>query len=205
MLLSVLDTETTGLNPSRHEIIQLGLIEYQIDDSGLLAPIREHEYKLKPLHIETADPEALKINGYHTRRWLDADEFDNIVPMLDRIWSTNELLLGQNLIFDLRFISKEYARLGLPQPKFPKYIDTKHMGSCLVNEGILKSSSMDNMCKHFDIKYKGRAHTALTDCQRTVTLWETLQKYTPQQHFTYEEPYEPRSNKNAGKTNQQGS
>lgn len=197
MLLSVLDTETTGLDPIKHEIIQFGLIEYNIDDTGNLNLIREHEYKISPQNIETADPQALKINGYHRRRWLDADNFNNIIPMLDRIWSTSNLLLGQNLIFDLRFIVKEYLRLGLPSPKFPKYIDTKHMGTYLVNEGILKSSSMDSMCKHFDIKYKGRAHTALTDCQRTVTLWETLQKYAPQHHFSYEEPYDPRSSKNA--------
>jgi DNA polymerase III epsilon subunit-like protein len=201
MLISVIDTETTGLDPVKHEVIQLGLIEYKLDDSGNLILIREHEFKLSPQNIETADQNALKINGYHPRRWLDADNFDSIVPMLDRIWSTSDLLLGQNLIFDLRFITKEYSRLGMKRPKFPKYLDTKHMGSCLVKEGIIRSSSMDNMCKYFDIKFKGRAHTALTDCQRTVTLWETLQKYAPQQQFTYEEPYDPHASKNARKLN----
>ena len=201
MLLSVLDTETTGLDLSRHEIIELALIEYHIDDSGGLFMLKENQYKILPHSIEDADPLALKVNGYHPSLWSDAQSFANIMPTLDRIWQTNQLLLGQNLIFDLRFISKEYRRYGFPQPKFPKYLDTKHMGNSLVKEGKLKSSSMDSMCKELGIKFKGRAHTALTDCQRTVTLWETLQKYAPQQQFTYEEPYDPYANKNAGTSN----
>lgn len=201
MLLSVLDTETTGLDCSKHEIIQLGIIEYKICDDGSLEMLWESEYKITPQNIETANPNALKINGYNPAHWRESVSFASVQPILDRLWTSSDALLGQNLIFDLRFISKEYLRLGIKPPTFPKYLDTKHMGGYLVNEGILKSSSMDSMCKHFDIRFKGRAHTALTDCQRTVTLWERLQKYAPQQFFTYEEPYDPHANKNARKLN----
>jgi DNA polymerase III epsilon subunit-like protein len=76
------------------------------------------------------------------------------------------------------------------------------MGSELVNEGVMKSSSMDSMCKHFNVKFKGRAHTALTDCQRTVTLWRQLGKYAEAKKFSYEEPYDPhaKANSNARKS-----
>lgn len=199
MLISVLDTETTGLDSDKHEIIQLALIEYNMNDAGFLTTILEHEYKFVPNNIHLADPNALKVNGYSLKRWSEAENFSVVIPLLDRIWSTNDVLLGQNLIFDLRFITKEYERIGLPAPSFPKYLDTKYMGSCLVKEGKLKSSSMDNMCKELDIKYKGTAHDALTDCQRTVTVWETLQKYVTEKYFTYKEPYDPYSSKNARK------
>lgn len=197
MLITVLDTETTGLDLSRHEIIELALIEYYMDDIGNLTALREHEHKIIPQDIGLADPRALKVNGYNPTLWNNAESFFSLIPQLDRIWLTNDILLGQNLIFDLRFIAKEYSRFGLSCPVYPKYLDTKHMGSCLVKEGKLKSSSMDSMCKELDIKFKGRAHTALTDCQRTVTLWETLQKYAPQEYFTYKEPYDPYASKNA--------
>jgi len=68
MLFSVLDTETTGLNLNRHEIIQVGLIEYEISDQGDLRLIWEHDHKIIPTNIATADPKALKINGYHPKR-----------------------------------------------------------------------------------------------------------------------------------------
>lgn len=193
MKITVLDTETTGLFPAKHEIIQLGLIELQLLDSGDLKTIYEHEHKIVPKNIEDASPEALKINGYNPKHWkegIDAYPFDNFFPFLDRIWKESDFLLGQNLIFDLRFIVKEYKRHGKEIPNFPKYIDTKEMGMNLVKEGMIKSSSMDKMCEHFKIKFKGRAHTALTDCQRTVTLWQQLQKYTYPKYYTFKEPYE---------------
>ena len=191
MRVTVLDTETTGLDLSKHEIIQIGLIQLDVKDDGDLVVLNEQEHKTKPINIRAADPAALKVNGYLAERWTDAKPFYFFIPLLDEVWNKSDMLLGQNLIFDLRFIAKEYKRYNLLTPKYPKYYDTKHMGAGLVNEGILKSSSMDKMCKHFNIKFKGRAHTALTDCQRTVTLWQQLMKYGQPQIFTYEEPYDP--------------
>lgn len=200
MFISVIDTETTGLDFFKHEIIQLGLIEIKIEDSGDLTVLQEHEYKIIPKNIDNASTEALLINGYTKESWTEAIDFSFVVPTLDRIWSTNQFLLGQNLIFDLRFITKEYKRLNLEIPNYPKYIDTKEMGSNLVKEGMIKSSSMDKMCAHFNVKFKGRAHTALTDCQRTVTLWQQLQKYTYPHYYTFKEPYDPHASKNATKS-----
>lgn len=191
MRLTVIDTETTGLDLSKHEIIQLGLIELELKDNGELVVLREQEHKTKPYNIRDADPTALKVNGFEASRWVDSKPFYFFIPALDEIWKKSDLLLGQNLIFDLRFIAKEYKRYNLITPKYPKYYDTKHMGAGLVKEGIIKSSSMDKMCEHFNIKFKGRAHTALTDCQRTVTLWQQLMKYAAAQTITYEEPYDP--------------
>lgn len=196
MRITVIDTETTGLDLSKHEIIQIAAIILEQEDYGDLKVLKEFEYKIKPYNISSASQEALKINGYNEKDWKFACSFKDLIKELDSIWHESDLLLGQNLIFDLRFITKHYKRYGVERPKFPKYLDTKHMGSQLVSEGMLKSSSMDSMCKHFNIKYKGRAHTALTDCQRTVTLWRQIGKYAEAKKFSYEEPYDPHTKKN---------
>ncbi len=197
MKITVIDTETTGLDLSQHEIIQIAAIEMEQEDCGDLKVLQEFEYKIRPFNINTASTEALKINGYNKKDWENAHSFSEVIGLLNNIWDTSELLLGQNLIFDLRFIAKHYKRYGFDCPKFPRYIDTKHMGASLVTEGVMKSSSMDNMCKHFNIKFKGRAHTALTDCQRTVTLWRQLAKYSEAKKFSYKEPYDPHAKKNS--------
>lgn len=197
MRITVIDTETTGLDLSKHEIIQIAAIQLEQEDCGDLKVLKEFEYKVRPYNIASASEEALKINGYNEKDWKFACSFKDLINQLDEIWSESDFLLGQNLIFDLRFITKHYKRYGLPRPKFPRYLDTKHMGSLLVTEGMIKSSSMDNMCKHFNIKFKGRAHTALTDCQRTVTLWRQLAKYAEAKKFSYEEPYDPHAKTNS--------
>jgi DNA polymerase III epsilon subunit-like protein len=190
MLFAALDTETTGLDVKKHEIIQLGVIEFNLSENGDLAFINKTEYKIKPSNISSASLEALKINGYREDLWVDSIPFKKCFDKLNYIFANSNYLLGQNLIFDLKFIAKEYWRYGLSMPLIPKYIDTKFLGQQLVNEGILKSCSMDNMCKHFDVKYSGRAHTALTDCERTISVWEHLTKYVETKYFTFEEPYD---------------
>jgi DNA polymerase III epsilon subunit-like protein len=198
MFITVLDTETTGLDENKHELIQLGIVELELKESGELRVIKEHDYKFHPKHLDKADPESLKINGYSAERWSKAEnDFSSVIPLLDDLWLKSDFLLGQNLIFDLRFITKSYHRVGLMRPEYPKYIDTKHMGSNLVSEGLLKSTSMDSMCNFFKIRFKGSAHDALVDCRRTIDVWQQLQKYTNETYFTFKEPYDPYANKNA--------
>lgn len=198
MFITVLDTETTGLDYNRHDLIQLGMIEMELKESGELKVIKEHEYKICPKDISKADPESLLINGYTQEKWNGAmPDILPLIPVLDDIWLKSDFLLGQNLIFDLRFITKAYHQLGYMRPEFPKYIDTKYLGSVLVEEGLLKSSSMESMCNFFKITFKGNAHDALVDCRRTVDAWQRLQKYTNEQYFSFKEPYDPYANKNA--------
>lgn len=200
MYITAIDTETTGLDLKRHQIIQLGVARYDLKDCDDPKLLEKYEYNIKPSNIKAASPEALKINGYTEEAWADSIPFIECFPLLDDVFNRSDALIGQNLIFDLRFIAKEYWRYGLKMPKVPKYIDTKYMGQQLVNEGKLKSCSMDNMCKHYSIKYDGRAHTALTDCMRTVTVWERLRKNVEIKYFTFEEPYDAfKKNSNARK------
>ncbi len=189
MYITVLDTETTGLDLKKHQIIQLGLMHYSIEDYGDLKLLEKIQFNIKPSNIKAASPQALIINGYTEEDWKNSTSFIKCFSVLNDLFIKSDFLLGQNLIFDLRFIAKEYWRYGLKMPKIPKYVDTKYMGDCLVREGKLYSSSMDNMCKHFNIKYSGRAHTALADCERTVKIWERLNKFIENKYFTFEEPY----------------
>ncbi len=52
-----LDTETTGLDPERHEVWDIALI----DDEG------EHEWHVRPQNFHTADEGALRITKFYER------------------------------------------------------------------------------------------------------------------------------------------
>lgn len=58
MTVAFVDTETTGLDPERHEIWEVGLI---------LPDGTEHEWQL-PVDLSRADPIALNIGRFHERR-----------------------------------------------------------------------------------------------------------------------------------------
>ncbi len=63
------DLVTTGLNPLRHEIIEIAAIAARPPHFRSFA---EFKIKTLPQHIETADPEALEINQYSKKSWAQA-------------------------------------------------------------------------------------------------------------------------------------
>lgn len=174
MKILTLDTETTGLDITKHEIIQLGYIMLFIDNNNNKHILEEKEYTISPVNIHNASAEALRINGYTKEKWKNSIPFNKCAEQIKSKIQECDIMLGQNLNFDLRFIKQSYYNFNLSPPVFPRYIDTKRMASVLVEKKVLKSSSMDKMCEHFNIKSDGRAHTALVDCHRTIKVWEKL-------------------------------
>ena len=192
MKILVLDTETTGLDITRHEIIQIGFLFIDMASDNSYKVLSESEINTRPLHLETAEPAALAINGFSAYEWKDSKPINEHFQEIKNNIESVDVLLGQNLVFDLRFINQSFANFDAVPPKFPPYMDTKWIATQLLNEGKLKSTSMDKMCKHFDIKFEGKAHTALVDCKRTFAVW---QKLTDQVEdipaFTFYKPFDP--------------
>lgn len=108
-------TETTGLDPDRHEIWELALIRVQTD--GTYAEI---VYQIRP-DLTAADPEALEINRFHERFRVPDGEHAAVVDThsgrahpiaLDNLreivtyalWRS--VLIGSNTTFDATFLRK---------------------------------------------------------------------------------------------------
>ena len=167
MILTVFDTETTGLNPDKHEILQAGLLSLILDRDGNHYILKEKEYKIKPERLDLASPRALQVNGYTDSEWEGAPSFESVIEKMRPIIEESDVFLGQNLIFDMRFVDEICKRKNIKCPEFPAYIDTKEMADKLVNAEWLKRSGMDYLVEHYNVKVEGRAHTALVDCWRT--------------------------------------
>jgi DNA polymerase III epsilon subunit-like protein len=190
MLITVLDTETTGLDYKQHEIIQFAAVRFFLNEDTTINIVDKVDLKVKPKNIELASYQALKINGYTEQTWIGSLPMECHLNVIEQFIANSDLLLGQNLIFDLRFIQRAFTANQKALPKFPRYIDTRQMANNLVQKGILKNASMDRLCEHYQVKVYGRSHTALTDCHRTLSVWMKLSKETDMDFFTFEEPYE---------------
>ena len=83
--LAFIDTETTGTNPDKHEIIELALIvAKQIERPGKGPKIEilgEYEWKIKPERIEDAEDQALRINGYNETDWMFAIDLKSAISL----------------------------------------------------------------------------------------------------------------------------
>lgn len=195
MVITVLDTETTGLDLNIHEIIQFAAVRFFLKDDGDILILDKVDIKSFPKNLAAASPQALKVNGFTEAAWAGALPIEHHLGSISDFVSNSDFLLGQNLIFDLRFISKSFTENNRALPNFPHYADTKHMASKLVKEGKLKTASMDGLVEHYGIKFSGRAHTALADCHRTLNVWQRLLKETDMDFFTFGNPYDPFKNR----------
>lgn len=82
--LAFLDTETTGLDPDRHEIWEVGLIMRRDDVDT------EYVWQL-PVDLGRADPIALNIGHFHDRRWPEPIALENRRQAQSGIWSEGGL------------------------------------------------------------------------------------------------------------------
>lgn len=200
MIITFIDTETTGLDLFKHEVIDIAALQISWTGEKFLE-ISRFESKIKPKRIEDASAVALKINGYTKRKWKESVDATTFLPLICAYVETSDAVVGQNLVFDYRFINKMFESNGQDKPKWPKYIDTKWMADQLVHDNKLKRSSLDFLCEHYQIPTIGRAHTAMVDVLRTFELFKILTKNTELTYLTFDKPFDPYGEGNANKKN----
>jgi len=106
----VLDIETTGLDPGRHSIIEVGAIDFD-------CPGNYFNERCQIWDGAEIDLRALEING------LTLDEIQDQTnltqkELLSRFMSwtvqiEDKTIAGQNVDFDINFLNESYARCGL--------------------------------------------------------------------------------------------
>ena len=157
------DVETTGLDPSIHEIIEICIItEWQ---SG---SFEEWHTKIRPERIGDAHPRALEVNGYTAEAWRNAPIMAYVINDIAARVSKG-LVIGHNVAFDLGFISAALAGHGLRRPSHRSF-DTM----ALAYEHLpLPKVSLDAIRAFFG--WSGAdAHTALQDTRDMRRLFHSL-------------------------------
>lgn len=200
MIITFIDTETTGLDLFKHEVIDIAALQLNWNGNNFLE-ISRFESKIKPKNIKEASEIALKINGYTKRKWKEAVDPIVFLPLIRAYINTSDVVVGQNLVFDYRFINKMFESNNQERPNWPNYIDTKWMADQLVHDNKLKRSSLDFLCEHYQIPTVGRAHTAMVDVLRTFELFKILAKNTELTYLTFDKPFDPYGEGNANKKN----
>lgn len=165
----MLDLETTGLDPTRHEIIEIAAVI--LEQPGL--EIRDtFEAKIKPERMELADPEALQVNGYCVEDWVGArPRKEALEEFLAKTESS--VLCGQNVAYDFAFLRKAFADHGIPFRYHHHIVDVMSMAYLhWYQHPTLKRYGLTEMTETFRID-RGRAHRAMDDVKAT---YEVLKK-----------------------------
>lgn len=160
--LIVLDLETTGLNPSKDQVIAIGAVA--ID--GLKIPfndqfdliLRRPELDIREtILIHGIGPEAL-IRGHETE--------DALLYLLE--WMNGDPILAFHSAFDQKFLEKALKQtLGYSQSHL--WLDVADIMPVLFPNADIKSGRLDNWVDHFHIQVSERHHAA-ADALATAEL-----------------------------------
>ena len=176
--LAFIDTETTGFDPDTHELIEMGIVLVDQDWSGALpvfTVIEEIEYKMKPNHIETADPISLKINKYDKDEWENALTLKQGMQLLS-LKAKDSIMVAHNICFDAGFIDRAFKASGVKNEMHYLRIDTITMAFAKLHnkdKDDIDKYSLRTLCEYFEIENKN-AHTALSDAKALFELFKKL-------------------------------
>lgn len=165
-----LDTETTGLSKTSASIIQFSAVKYVNRK-----PVDEIDFYVKPCDNKPLDPAITELTGITTEDINNAEPFATHADEI-RQWLTNNILVGQNLQFDLTMLASEYHRIGQDLPE-TKYYDTLQLAHQLVpyltEPGAYKLENLKDILPPSDVKDLTN-HNSLNDTKMTGAIFNFL-------------------------------
>lgn len=160
----VLDTETTGLDPSEgHRVIEIACVElFDRRPTG-----RNFHRYLNP--EREIDAGAIQVHGLTTDFLSDKPRFPDIADELVEFVEGAELLI-HNAPFDVGFLDAEFALMGRPGiGTICPVTDTLAMAR-EIHPG--KRNSLDALCERYQVDNSRRSlHGALLDAQLLADVW----------------------------------
>lgn len=188
MIISAIDTETTGLIAGKHDLLQIGILSYNTETGNAKGFLIHHEYN----DFYEISPKALEVNGYYVGKWkgmgVDCDRNIGANALVDII-NFSDILLAHNAPFDSKFINWYLEKYAAEQPtkrvywmdttfiSFTEKLNEEMHNSLFPTEktNSIKKFSLDNLISHFKLNelYPARnnKHDALEDAKLTLAAF----------------------------------
>lgn len=160
----VLDTETTGISPDEHRIIEIGCVE--VVDRKITGE-HYHVYINPEREVEEA---AFKVHGISNEFLEDKPKFSSIVDEFMAFIDGSELII-HNAPFDVGFIDMELTKV-----RWKKALKNH----CAITDTLVMAkkkhpgqrNSLDALCKRYDIDNTNRQlHGALLDAEILASVY----------------------------------
>lgn len=160
----LVDIETTGLSPTKDEIIEIGAIKVQ--NNKIIETYNEL------ININRKLPSFItKLTGI-TDDMIKSGRMPTLVLKEFVDFTQNNIIIGHNVNFDLGFLinkCRKYLNYNLDND----YIDTMFLARRLVPDSI--NYKLGTLAKYFNVSYEG-AHRGLKDVQITFEVYNNLRK-----------------------------
>lgn len=192
---TVVDIETTGLDPKYDSIIEVSAIRYvdgNIADKyvSLVKPDRvyyaddhDDDYIIVDREkIYYIDKFITDFTGITNKMLHDAPDTSTVMKEFYKFLS-NDIILGHNINFDINFLYDNFVEY-LDNELNNDFIDTLRISRRLLTD--LKHHRLGDIAKHYNIDTEG-AHRALRDCEITNSCFLELEKTMIDIYGSYED------------------
>lgn len=156
------DLETTGLDPKRDRIIEIGAVKVR---NG----VKEGEFSALIHPGRELKKEITELTGIRTEDLVDAPGIEEVLPDF-LLFSEDLPILGHAVLFDFSFLKRAAVNMGKGYER--NGVDTLQIARKYLPE--LESRGLGYLCSHFQIPHT--AHRALEDARATATLYEKLEE-----------------------------
>ena len=155
-----IDLETTGLDPKRDKIIEIGAVK--VEQNTI---VEEWETFVNP--DRKLEERIVELTGICDGQLADAPQMEEVLTKLLSFIGDN-ILLGHSVLFDYSFVKKAAVNERLTFER--QGIDTLKIARKYLSE--LESRSLGYLCQYYGISHC--AHRALADARATVSLYQKL-------------------------------
>lgn len=170
--LVFVDVETTGLDDTRHEIIEIACL---VVNPQTLEVEKEYETKIQPEHIERADSYALELNQYSPEAWQEAKSLKKVLEEVNRL-APGGMFAGFNVSFDRGFIDEGSREKGIPLNFDYHWLDVMSIAyKELFFDERLKRLGLHHVCQALGVPHE-QAHTAMGDARATLEVYRHLRQ-----------------------------
>lgn len=156
----VFDVESTGIDVTEDEIIQIAAIK--IDKNGDTIEIFERFIKPNKLVGKSSSIHGFTDEYLNQKGQMKEKVFKEFLD-----FSNNALIIGHNVQYDISILSSELKRSGMEQPKLKGVYDTLDIFRRFYPN--LPNHKLETLSKIFPIRHKP-SHNALDDVKATSYL-----------------------------------
>jgi len=137
--------------------------------------IETWDVKIRPEHLETADPKALEISGYNPEGWKNAISLKEMMEILTEK-TKGTVLAGFVPFADYSFLDAAVTKTGIPLDFHRRFLDINSYAYAKLGYGW-NDTGLSALCKKLGINLENH-HTAMADALAAYEVYKSVSRET---------------------------
>ena len=165
--IAITDIETTGLDASVHEIIDLALL---VVDPQSLKVRDEYHARIRPATVRTAARRALDVVGYSPRAWANAVDLESALTAY-AAKAADAVFSSYNVFLTYSFMDAGFKSAGVEDPTDYHRLDLFTLAWSRMG---MASLSFDQICRKLGIAPEPTPHRASVGAAKQLAVLRAL-------------------------------